>query len=217
MYVMSLKLDNSWWSKSKEERASLINGLEETEKSLKTRLISIKRFVSMRWKSDLLYWLSSEDTSSLNDAKFSLISSLRGNASENYSMISVFRPSPYEMGKDMDVRKILDLPQLKYFVAYPMKKSPEWYLLNFEERRDIMMEHIKMAKTHPKNEGIRSYTTYSFGIQDDEFVVLYEMPSLSDWTVVVEKLREAKARKWITNEEPILVGETAELTSLFLK
>ncbi len=217
MYVMSLKLDDSWWSKSRDERASLLSNLEETEHEVRNDLISLKRFVSVRWKSDLIYWISGDNSQSVLNAKFSLLSSLRGNARENYSMISIFRPSPYEMGKDMDVRKILDLPPLRYFVAYPMKKSPEWYLLPFEERKEVMMEHIKMAKTHPNNKGIRSYTTYSFGIQDDEFVVLYEMPSLSDWTIVVEKLREARARKWIVNEEPILTGENLDFRTLFLK
>jgi chlorite dismutase len=216
MYVMSIKFDTSWWSKSKDERASLISSLEETENKIRSNLISLKRFVSVRGNSDLLYWFSSADTDSLLNSRYSVLASLRGAASEGYSMISVFRPSPYEMGGGTDVSKILNLPQLQYFVAYPMKKSPEWYLLPFEERRKIMGEHINMAKSHPKNQGIRSYTTYSFGVQDDEFVVLYEIPSLSDWTHVVEKLREALARKWIVNEAPILVGETKDIKSAFL-
>ncbi|MBW9142061.1 MAG: chlorite dismutase family protein, partial [Candidatus Aramenus sp.] len=78
----------------------------------------------------------------------------------------------------------------------------------------IMREHIEIARTHPKNDGIRSYTTYSFGVADYEFVVIYEAPSLTNWIEVVEKLREAKARKWVTKEEPILVGELKGLEHL---
>ncbi len=111
------------------------------------------------------------------------------------------------MKSNFDPLSILKVEPLKYFVAYPMKKSVDWYLLPFDEREKIMMEHINIAKNHPKNNGIRSYTTYSFGIGDYEFVVIYEIPNLSDWVEVVEKLREAKARKWITKEEPLLVGE----------
>jgi Uncharacterized conserved protein, COG3253 len=70
-----------------------------------------------------------------------------------------------------------------------------------------MAEHIGMARSHPESGQIRSYTTYSFGLGDQEYVVLYEASSLTAWSHVTEKLREAKARKWIVKEEPILVGE----------
>ncbi|MEM3794787.1 MAG: chlorite dismutase family protein, partial [Thermoprotei archaeon] len=63
-----------------------------------------------------------------------------------------------------------------------------------------------IARTHPESKGIKSYTTYSYGLGDHEFVVMYEVDSLAAWSHVTAKLREAKARKWIVNEEPILVG-----------
>ncbi len=110
------------------------------------------------------------------------------------------------MNGKKSLRDNLNQEPLEYFVAYPMSKSPEWYLLDYDERKEIMMDHIRSAMSNPEQEGIRSYTTYSFGIGDQEFVVLYEVPDLAKWSHVTEKLREAKARKWISKETPILIG-----------
>ncbi|MEM3676359.1 MAG: chlorite dismutase family protein, partial [Thermoplasmataceae archaeon] len=92
----------------------------------------------------------------------------------------------------------------------PMSKTPDWYLIDFEERKKIMAEHIGMAASHPEARQIRSYTTYSYGLGDQEFVVLYEVDSLLKWSHVTAKLREATARKWTAKEEPIFVGILAE-------
>ena len=51
----------------------------------------------------------------------------------------------------------------------------------------------------------KSVSVY-FGIADYEFVVIYEIPNIFEWVAVTEELRSAEARKWITNEAPILTG-----------
>lgn len=206
MYVSSIKLSSKWWSLSKEERRKIIDNIESLESNFKNSLISLKRYVSLRYDSDVIYWISSFETSRIIDFKYTLLSILRDLGEETFSMFSIYKPSPYIRG-NFDIKSVLNLEPLRYFIAYPMKKDVEWYLLPFEEREKIMKEHIEIAKNHPKNKGIRSYTTYSFGIGDFEFVVIYEAPSIEDWVEVVEALREAKARKWVTKEEPILVGE----------
>lgn len=206
MYISSIKLSSKWWSLSKEERRKIIDNIESLESNFKNSLISLKRYISLRYDSDVIYWISSFETSRIIDFKYALLSILHDLGEESFSMFSIYKPSPYTKG-NFDIKSVLNLEPLKYFIAYPMKKDVEWYLLPFEEREKIMKEHIEIAKNHPKNKGIRSYTTYSFGIGDFEFVVIYEAPSIEDWVEVVEALREAKARKWVSKEEPILVGE----------
>ncbi|MBB5253471.1 chlorite dismutase [Sulfurisphaera ohwakuensis] len=216
MTVSMFKFSKEWWKSGREERKQILSRLNEVEKEFSNKLVSLKRFISLRYDGDIIYWTCDYNTTPLNDFRYSLLSVSNSYLEEKVSFFSVFKPSPYTMGGNKDLSSFLKIPPLKYFVAYPMKKSPEWYLLPFEERRDIMAEHINIAKNHPDNEGIRSYTTYSFGIGDYEFVVIYEIPDLYKWTNVVEKLREAKARKWITLEEPILVGELGDL-DIFVK
>lgn len=206
MLVLAIRLDRNWWGLPVIERKDVLSKVEETEKRFGNEFISLKKYASLSQGSQIIYWASALNTSTIIDFKASILSSFSGNAVEDVSLFSIFTPSPY-MKSNFDPLSVLKVEPLKYFVAYPMKKSVDWYLLPFDEREKIMMEHINMAKNHPKNDGIRSYTTYSFGLGDYEFVVIYELPSLPDWVEVVEKLREAKARKWVIKEEPLLVGE----------
>lgn len=215
MLVISLKFDKDWWRLQSVDRKDLIGKLKEVEGKFIDQFISFKRYASLSKDSHLIYWVSSDSTYKLIDLRASILSTLKGYAEEAELFLSVFKPSPYvKANSNLDFKSILGLPPLKYFVAYPMKKSPEWYLLPFEERENIMKEHIEMAIKNPKNNGIRSYTTYSFGIGDYEFVVIYEIPELRNWIDVVEKLREARARKWVIKEEPVIVGELRDFDFL---
>ncbi|WP_371810367.1 chlorite dismutase family protein [Acidianus sp. RZ1] len=213
VYVFSLGFCRDWWRSSKEEKEEVLGSLKAIEDKNSKRLISLKRYASLSYHSHLVYWASSEDTTKLEEFRTSVLNSVKGYAEESNLFLSIFKPSPYTSSNEIPF-SILKLQPLRYFVAYPMKKSVEWYLLPFEEREKIMKEHISTAINHPKNKGIRSFTTYSFGIGDYEFVVIYEIPDLESWTEVVEKLREVQARKWITKEEPILVGELRDLDFL---
>ncbi len=124
--------------------------------------------------------------------------------------LGVYWESPYAKGASPEevYRAVSEAEPLRYLIAYPMKKSPEWYLIPFEERRRIMGEHILIAREAMKSLGVevRSYTTYAFGLAAHEFLVIYEAEDLAGWARVVEKLREAKARKWVVMEEPVIVG-----------
>lgn len=202
MYVSTLRLSKEWWRGSTQERAKWIQPVMDLE----PRMHFLKLYASMRWDSDLIVWLGSEDTGGILDFKYTLRSKLSGIVKESFSLFSIYEPSPYTRMPGEVPRE-----QTKYFIAYPMKKDVEWYLLNFEERQKVMAEHIGMARSHPEGKGIKSYTTYAFGIGDYEFVVMYETDSLVAWSHVTEKLREARARKWITKEDPILVGETSDV------
>ena len=59
----------------------------------------------------------------------------------------------------------------KYLFVYPMWKRRDWYLLPGEERMRIMRSHIETGRRHPE---IEINTAYSFGIDDQEFVVSFE-------------------------------------------
>ncbi|MEM0373781.1 MAG: chlorite dismutase family protein [Sulfolobaceae archaeon] len=213
MYISSLKFNSNWWNLSYSEKKGIISNLLEVEKAFSEKVV-LKRYISLRHNSDLLYWISSYNTRDFIEFKYNILSIGKGYFKENIGLISIFKPSPYfEYSESKDLLSYIKREPLRYFVAYPMKKSPEWYLLPFDERRELIKEHAEIASKYNKY-GIRSYTTYSFGILDDEFVVIYEVPDLEGWSFVVEKLREARARKWTLREEPILLGEYINLQEI---
>jgi chlorite dismutase len=88
----------------------------------------------------------------------------------------------------------------KYFFVYPFVKTHGWYQLPFAERQRMMDEHIKVGHEFPS---VRINTTYSFGLDDQEFVVGFETDSPSDFLDLVMKLREAEQRPYTERDTPI--------------
>lgn len=207
IYVMVLayKMLPEYWNSLGDRRSEVMSNISASIKEYSSRFIHIKTYKSLRFDNDLIFWYSSYNPEDLADFKFQLNDAMQGLATAQYSMLSLYEHSPYLMeGKKLE--DTLKNEASRYFVAYPMSKNPEWYLIDYERRKKIMAEHIGSAASNPESKGIRSYTTYSFGLGDQEFVVLYETDSLAAWSHVTGKLREVEARRWIVNETPILVG-----------
>ncbi|MCL4314250.1 MAG: chlorite dismutase family protein [Candidatus Thermoplasmatota archaeon] len=184
--------------------SEIVRSLIELTDSHTGEVVSAKLFTSLRFDCDYVLWVTARNVNIIPAIRSALEASgyLR---SFPYYFLSLYEDSPYTK-EGITLEDTLRKGSLNYLVAYPMSKSNDWYLLPFDERKRIMAQHIGMAVSHRENRNIRSYTTYSFGISDQEFVVIYEVDSLVAWSHVTSKLREAEARKWITKETPILVG-----------
>jgi chlorite dismutase len=206
--VLAYKFSPSWWRLEKEKRTKIIYDLKiilNEIHQIDNQDTKAEIYSSLRADSSIIFWLLIKDSSGLNAARAKLEKVLGSYTSLKHGFLSIY-----------DAKKPKDSSGKDYFVAYPISKSPEWYLLPKEKRSEIMAEHIKLATSDINNKGINSYTTISFGIDDNEFVVLYELNSLSDWVAVTKNLREAEARKWITNEKPILVGNKSNLAEFLI-
>lgn len=87
-----------------------------------------------------------------------------------------------------------------YLVMYPFTKTASWYLKSREERRDMMMEHIKVGKQY---EDITQLLLYCTGLQDQEFVVVYETNDLVRFSSLVTELRGTAARPFTERDAPL--------------
>ena len=88
----------------------------------------------------------------------------------------------------------------KFLFVYPFVKKREWYRLPFDERRRIMAEHFKIGHKYP---AIKIHTGYSFGIDDQEFVLSFEGDSPAEFLALVEELRGSEASMYTQLETPI--------------
>lgn len=88
----------------------------------------------------------------------------------------------------------------KYLFVYPFVKSREWYLLPHEERQKIMDEHIRVGNKYPS---VKLNTTYSFGLDDQDFVVAFETDEPKDFLDLVMELRETQGSKYTVRDTPI--------------
>jgi chlorite dismutase len=69
-----------------------------------------------------------------------------------------------------------------------------------EERQEIMAEHIRMGHKYPS---VRIHTTYSFGLDDQEFVVSFDTDSPGDFLDLVMELRESVSSSYTERDTPI--------------
>jgi chlorite dismutase len=185
---------------NKKELSARINEL--SNKTMDKGLFVCRQYLSIKHNADLILFNIAESFDILLSFKEKLISLFGDNLKETYSYLSIYEhPNAGYLKEDC---------RLKYLIAYPVKKDPKWYLLEEKEQNRVTKQHVNMAVSDQNNENIRSYTTYSFGIDDYEFLVLYEVESLVKWMKVARNLRKAEARNWIIVENPVFVGKKVE-------
>lgn len=88
----------------------------------------------------------------------------------------------------------------KYLFVYPFVKTRQWYALSQEERQLMMDDHIRIGS---KYTSVRLHTTYSFGLDDQEFVVAFETDEPADFLDLVQELRETKASMFTLRDTPM--------------
>jgi chlorite dismutase len=88
----------------------------------------------------------------------------------------------------------------KYLFVYPFVKTREWYLLPLERRQEIMDGHIRVGNEFPS---VKLNTTYSFGLDDQDFVVAFETEEPRDFLDLVMKLRETESSRFTQRDTPI--------------
>ena len=96
----------------------------------------------------------------------------------------------------------------QYLFVYPFVKTREWYSQPGEKRQEMMDEHIRIGS---KYRSVKLHTTYSFGLDDQEFVVAFETDYPSDFLDLVQELRETKASSYTLRDTPMFTCRQREL------
>jgi chlorite dismutase len=98
-------------------------------------------------------------------------------------------------------RRLRIVPGKKPFLfVYPFVKTRDWYLLPVAERQRIMNEHIAIGHKYPR---VKINTTYSFGLDDQDFVVAFEADSPAEFLDLVQELRETESSKFTVRDTPM--------------
>jgi chlorite dismutase len=98
-------------------------------------------------------------------------------------------------------RRLRIVPGKKPFLfVYPFVKTRDWYLLPMPERQRIMNEHIAIGHKYPR---VKINTTYSFGLDDQDFVVAFESDTADEFLDLVQELRETESSKFTLRDTPM--------------
>jgi chlorite dismutase len=113
------------------------------------------------------------------------------------------RPSMYSRGKSEQDIDAIEGPRCKFFIVYPFSKTKEWFLMSMDARQGMMNEHIKIGKQYFD---VKQLLLYSFGLQDQEFVVSYEVEDPVRFSELVNVLRDTEARRYTLYDTPLVTG-----------
>ena len=113
------------------------------------------------------------------------------------------RPSMYSRGKSEQDIDAIEGERCKFFIVYPFSKTKEWFLMSMDARQGMMNEHIKIGKQYFD---VKQLLLYSFGLQDQEFVVSYEVENPVRFSELVNTLRDTEARRYTLYDTPLITG-----------
>jgi chlorite dismutase len=194
-----LKLDPAWRRRSDEERARDKAEFQAAcEDFAEDRSLRAYSTVGTRGDTDLLLLSQSPILEELHTFHVVLSQSgLAKWATIPYSYLAMTKPSPYS---DESVRPEICISERKYLFVYPFEKKREWYGLPMDERQRIMRSHIEVGRNYPE---ISINTAYSFGLDDQEFVVSFEGDDPAEFLDLVQELRGTESSAYTLRDTPI--------------
>lgn len=169
-----------------------------------------------RGDTDFMIWTISERLEDFQELVSSILSGSMGkHLAIPYSYLSMTRRSEYirdhkHPGQEGDSLKKIP-GDAKYLFVYPFVKKREWYSLPMEERQRMMLEHIRVGHKYPS---VKINTSYSFGLDDQEFVLSFESDYPSDFLELVNELRSSDTSKYTAVETPLFTCVSASTEEL---
>jgi chlorite dismutase len=162
--------------------------------------------IGTRGDTDFMVWQVSYDLEDIQRMAGELLgTSLAGYLTTPYSYLSLTKHSAYVEkyagpGEDRATRLTLAPGEHKYLFVYPLTKMREWYGLAMADRQQIMNQHIAIGATYSS---VKINTTYSFGLDDQEFVLAFETDEPGDFLDLVQELRGSTSSAYTLTDVPI--------------
>jgi chlorite dismutase len=203
-----LRLDPAWRRRTDAERErdkrELLAACEDFAEE-PGHLLRAFSLVGTRGDCDLMLLSQSISLDHLHELHVVLAQSgLMKWATTPYSYLALTKASEYSGDSRLEVRPA----HAKYLFVYPFVKTRAWYRLPGEERRRIMAEHIRIGREYPS---IDINTSYSFGLDDQEFVVAFETDEPADFLDLVQRLRTTESSEYTLRDTPVFTCISASV------
>ena len=204
------KIDPRWRSQATQNAGTDPDGMKAEFASVLDEFsdrISISSYslVGTRGDADMMLWMVSPTLEAINELGAQINrTALAPYLATPYSYLAMTRRSPYVVDHRHEGQEgtssTMRIVGRKYLFVYPFVKTHDWYQLPKEERQELMNEHFVIGHKYP---AIKISTAYSFGLDDQEFVLGFETDDPSSFLDLVMELRESKARPYTLLDTPI--------------
>ncbi|HEX7068723.1 MAG TPA: chlorite dismutase family protein [Candidatus Limnocylindria bacterium] len=205
VHAWLLRLDPAWRRLAAEERRADVDAFCAAAARAERRVMQhAYSTIGLRAEGDLLLWRMAETIEAVEETAADLLGSGIGRwMTPAISMIGLTRPSQYVKRPTAQEQSLFSGERSRYLVVYPFSKSTEWYLSPAEERQAVMRGHMKIGHAYPQ---VRQLLAYSFGLDDQEFIVAYETDELVAFQDLVRELRSSESRRATVRDTPIITG-----------
>jgi chlorite dismutase len=192
-----LKVDSAWRRLEAEQRAQdKREFLAACEDFADGHLLQSLSLVGTRGDAELLLIAEAANLERIHEFHVVLLQSgLMKWADAPYSFLGMRKGSEYSD----ELRQVPRPFRGKYVFVYPFVKSREWYGLPAQERWRIMQDHIKVGREYP---GVDNHTSYSFGLDDQEFIVAFDTDDVGTFLELVQRLRGTEASRFTVRDTP---------------
>ena len=200
------KVSSEWRRLPPGEREHSKNQYAEVVAEFSDRIaIGSYSLVGTRGDADFMLWKISPDLDGITDLLAQLNRTQLGSFLDMpHSYLSMTRRSPYvddhQRQSHEGTGATMGILDRKYLIIYPFVKTHDWYQLPKEERQRLMNEHFVIGHRYPE---VKISTAYSFGLDDQEFVLGFETDEASKFLDLVEELRGSEARPFTLRDTPI--------------
>jgi chlorite dismutase len=199
------RVDPAWRRLPVDERQAGKDAFAEVVEDFTDRFAHLRAYTTtgVRPETDFFLWKIADRYESLGELGAALNATpLAGWLETPYSYLATTKASQYTSARKP--RKITPRNS-PYLVVYPFVKVRPWYALPEADRQRAMEEHIRIGRE--EFPGIKNHTTYSFGIDDQEFMTAFECEEPADFMHLMLRLRDSEASRYTERDTPIFVGQ----------
>ena len=206
IHLLALRLDRAWRRLADEQRRDDARAFIAAERAAAEDGVSSVAYstIGLEPGVDVLLWRTGPAVDALERAASRVLGAGVGAWLEvRHAFLAAAGASQYVTKASEQERGLLSGERSRYLVVYPFTKSTDWYLLSREARQGVMNEHMRMGRNYPQ---VRQALGYSFGLDDQDFLVAYETDDLVKFGELVRALRGTESRRSTVRDTPILLG-----------
>jgi chlorite dismutase len=197
------RVDPSWRRLPVDERAAGKEAFADVVDEWAGRMDALRAYsvTGVRPDCDFFLWKITQRYDDLGELGAELNGTpLAAWLETRYSYLATTKASQYTQARK--ARKVVPRGS-PYLVVYPFVKVRPWYALPADERQRAMDEHMRIGAEFKT---ITNHTTYSFGIDDQEFMTAFECEEPADFMHLMLTLRDSEASRYTERDTPIFVG-----------
>ena len=198
-------VDRSWRTLPDEEREAGKESFAEVLDEFAGRFDALRCYSTsgVRPDTDFFLWKITQRYEDLGELGAALNATpLAAWLDTPYSYLATTKASQYTSARR--ARKLTPKGS-PYLVVYPFVKVRPWYALSVDDRQRAMDEHIHIGRDEFPS--IKNHTSYSFGIDDQEFMTAFECDEPADFMHLMLRLRDSEASRYTERDTPIFVGQ----------